>query len=652
MGILSDPSLTPQNKFGKFLSEHHAKICWLCYVASIIWFLCLAYPDFNQNTYLSENALSPGLVYPEIKQDSNRLMQLYMEKLQREREQHKTTPYGWISHEMREIGLEVYVHNYTLIYPFAEGKIFRGKNVYGILRAARTSSTEGIVFSAPYRLPSSVHTDVTASVPVLLAFAEFARKKNYWAKDLIFLVTEHEQLGMEAFLGAYFSGDATNCKHLQYGHLPGRAGAIQAAINLEMQDLNIDFIDVKIEGLNGQLPNLDLFNVVQRITAREGVTSGYKHTALKKRRSHHSTLQSNVKNMLSMLLTQSTGVPTGNHGLFHRHRVEALTLEGVKKHTNGAHGHNSLALLKTIEGISRSLNNLLEKFHQSYFFYILVHNDRFVSIGDYMPCMILLVFPLFIKAFLLWLMANDDTLFDSEDDVEVEQENIEPMQIIEASDSGQRPAITIMIYMCMVGSMYCHGPILDFLINNLNKRSLNTSQSISLLILFWVLVAFMFPIFIDKLSEKHFHLFHFGCLIALGLTLTVIGLLNFALAFLLGIISAPLAIFMPIKKCTNFRKNLSIVYCLILNPLVLVYMIVLILTVGEFAELTTSEIIIKSVIATMDGITYSLMDNLIYGNWLYTVATFVLLPLWCGIWTLALRVRVSDRTFDAQKKLN
>lgn len=103
-------------------------------------------------------------------------MQLYMEKLQREREQYKTiTPYAWISHEMKEIGLEVYVHNYTLIYPFAEGKIFQGKNVYGILRAPRTSSTEGIVFSAPYRLPSSVHNEITASVPVLLAFAEFAR---------------------------------------------------------------------------------------------------------------------------------------------------------------------------------------------------------------------------------------------------------------------------------------------------------------------------------------------------------------------------------------------------------------------------------------------------------------------------------------------
>lgn len=371
-----------------------------------------------------------------------------------------------------------------------------------------------------------------------------------------------------------------------------------------------EFIDVKIEGLNGQLPNLDLFNVVQRITAREGITSGYKHTTLKKRRSHHSTLQNNVKNMLSMLLTQSTGVPNGNHGLFHRHRIEALTLEGVRRHTNGAHSYNGLALLKTIEGISRSLNNLLEKFHQSYFFYILIHNDRFVSIGDYMPCMILLVFPLFIKAFLLWLMANGDAVFDNEDDFEIEQENAELTAFIETPDSGQTSALTITIYICMLGSMYCHGPVLDFLVINLNRQGLNTPQSISLLMGLWVLIALMLP-FLYKLSEKSLHELHFACLIVLGLTLAVVGLLNFALAFLLGIITAPLAIYMPIKDCKSFRKNLSIVYCLILNPLVLVYTMVLILTIRQFPELTASELLKKSVVATMDGITYSLMDNLV-----------------------------------------
>ena len=31
-----------------------------------------------------------------------------------------------------------------------------------------------------------------------------------------------------------------------------------------------------------------------------------------------------------MMWNQAPGVPTGNHGLFHRYHIEALTLEGMR----------------------------------------------------------------------------------------------------------------------------------------------------------------------------------------------------------------------------------------------------------------------------------------------------------------------------------
>ena len=52
---------------------------------------------------------------------------------------------------------------------------------------------------------------------------------------------------------------------------------------------------------------------------------------------------------------------------------------------------------RVIEGIFRSLNNLLERFHQSFFFYLLPSTDRYVSIGLYMPPFGLLVLPVAIK---------------------------------------------------------------------------------------------------------------------------------------------------------------------------------------------------------------------------------------------------------------
>lgn len=76
---------------------------------------------------------------------------------------------------MRQIGLDTYTHNFTLNYPFGGGKVFTGRNVYGILRAPRIGSTESFVITAPYRPPDSLHPAVAHSVPVLLAFANHAR---------------------------------------------------------------------------------------------------------------------------------------------------------------------------------------------------------------------------------------------------------------------------------------------------------------------------------------------------------------------------------------------------------------------------------------------------------------------------------------------
>lgn len=137
----------------------------------------------NYNTSkLIKIFISIGLVYPEIKHDSSRFAQSMMEELKREQSEHKsTTPLAWIAAKMQQIGLETHVHNFTLNYPFggsAHGpESYKGKNVYGILRAPRSGSTEGVVFCAPYRAVNSIHVDISASVPVLLAFADFARSK-------------------------------------------------------------------------------------------------------------------------------------------------------------------------------------------------------------------------------------------------------------------------------------------------------------------------------------------------------------------------------------------------------------------------------------------------------------------------------------------
>ena len=72
-------------------------------------------------------------------------------------------------------------------------------------------------------------TDV--SLALLLASAKFFRNQNYWAKDIIFLITEHEMLGMQAWLEAYHDipGGSGSGGVLNHGELEARAGAIQVS---------------------------------------------------------------------------------------------------------------------------------------------------------------------------------------------------------------------------------------------------------------------------------------------------------------------------------------------------------------------------------------------------------------------------------------
>lgn len=52
--------------------------------------------------------------------------------------------------------------------------------------------------------------------------------QKYWAKDVVILYTQHEQLGVQAWLEAYHQ---VSCGKgiLQHGDLKGRAGAIQVS---------------------------------------------------------------------------------------------------------------------------------------------------------------------------------------------------------------------------------------------------------------------------------------------------------------------------------------------------------------------------------------------------------------------------------------
>ncbi|XP_007464613.1 PREDICTED: glycosylphosphatidylinositol anchor attachment 1 protein isoform X2 [Lipotes vexillifer] len=311
-------------------------------------------------------------------------------------------PVAWLERTMRSVGLEVYTQSFSRKLPFPdethERYMVSGINVYGILRAPRAASTESLVLTVPCG-PESTNSQ---AVGLMLALAAHFRGQIYWAKDIIFLVTEHDLLGSEAWLEAYHDVNVTG---MQSSPLQGRAGAIQAAVALELSSDVVTSLDVAVEGLNGQLPNLDLLNLFQTFCQKGGLLCTLQGKLQPQDRTSADGPLQGVQTLLLMALQQASGHPRGAHGLFLRYRVEALTLRGVNSFRQ--HKYDLVAVGKALEGVFRKLNHLLERLHQSFFFYLLPALSRFVSIGLYAPAAGFLLLVLALKALELWMQLHE-----------------------------------------------------------------------------------------------------------------------------------------------------------------------------------------------------------------------------------------------------
>lgn len=356
-----------------------------------------------------------------------------------------------------------------------------------------------------------------------------------------------------------------------------------------------EYINIKLEGLNGQLPNLDLVNLVQKLAIKERLPCGYKMTNTKR----HTAAQSwrrNAEKMWSMVLTQANGVPTGNHGLYHRYGIEAVTLEGVSKKSAGNSAASIMSLLKLVEGISRSLNNLLEKFHQSFFFYVIVAHDRFVSIGDYMPCIGLMGGSLLIKAFLHWLESNDES----------ESDSLSP-----AKDSFDLLRVgLIFIVAHALGFLTIYLPSMKVLNDAVFAYGITTEVQLFVEFVAISVIGLLLGSLMRVKSQVDVHILHIVGLLELGTILLVVGMLNFSLGFLLCLVTVPVAINLRAwgdGRLTAIKKAVLV----LIHPVVLSGGIVLLLTIVQFAGLTPLDLAKQTLSATMNAFTFSVIDSIV-----------------------------------------
>ena len=66
-------------------------------------------------------------------------------------------------------------------------------------RSARSSGVESLVLNVPQKYGCNSN----GALALMLSIVQHFKFQNYWAKDIIFLVSEHDSCGVEAWLGSY-----------------------------------------------------------------------------------------------------------------------------------------------------------------------------------------------------------------------------------------------------------------------------------------------------------------------------------------------------------------------------------------------------------------------------------------------------------------
>lgn len=377
-----------------FLASNVERICIVLLLLGIAWPLLLVDDRFNEPTRISENALMPGQTATYFGNGDYKALNAYRNEIrlwQQHPDGEEVTRLAQIERILNDAGIDTARQRYNVSYA---GRSYVGTNVYGTLRAPRGDATEAMALIASWRRSPSDRVVNEGGVTMLLAIARYFKRWALWSKDIVFVVPGDAAFGAQAFADAYHGNIAPGVQPLT-----DRAGVLQAAVSLDFYgDTNrYEAINIRYEGANGQLCNLDLVNSAVHIVKHQAGVWAFVQNVV------GDDLRDRLKMLGRAVLSQAHGMPLGAHSPFIAYKVDAIALEPWGKE-DGRHDDGSFG--RVVESVFRSLNNLLEHMHASYFFYLLPSTHRFVSIASYLPAAMLLAATYTIAGLAAYAKAN------------------------------------------------------------------------------------------------------------------------------------------------------------------------------------------------------------------------------------------------------
>jgi len=610
------------------------KKTFILYILGIIWLLLLPSKIVHNTSKTQENALLAGQVNTYYSSPEVTLEAEYAEKLK------NITDYQqFIKNEMENYGLLSEIQNFSFNSSMGNMKI-KGANVYGLFKSPRSDGSESIVLSAPWTCSKDELN--THGVAFLLSLLKYFIKQAYWAKDLIFVVYDHNTIGTSAWLQAYHSLQDNDIK---FEPLSYRSGLIQEAINFELCSPTGIFSSVGLyfEGSNGQLPNLDIVNTVFKLANSVRLPISIFDSTVKRyqRLDDKEYYIECAKNLLRTAKHQIHGIPLKAHGVFVRYKIDAITLHGNNnKEERSSFGIKPIGTYA--EGLVRSFNNLLEKLHHSNHFYMIPYSGYILDVGYFYPPVVLLAGFLTTKAYLIWLASGD------KDPLQPLPVNVKSVRIYDAAEPKgilidtfpafsrrdrpiiQAASITALAFLC--GALCIFVPYVSWKIINLFGLNENMvfglTATISLILIIGILkptIPFIRTMLNSEEEEStdeeinkqpkpkdpvpDWHLIKcFSCCL-LCCVLSTFGLISYGLSILFGLISTPVYSFIQ-PTYNRLLNTIQYMALIIISPVGLLFI------ASYITQLTPNQLYLNLI-----------HESELYGTWILPFIYFFYLPI-------------------------
>lgn len=148
-------------------------------------------------------------------------------------------------------------------------------------------------------------------------------------------------------------------------------------------------------------------------------------------------------------------------------------------------------------------------------------------------------------------------------------------------------------------------------------------------------IMLIFPYFIPfKDCEKSMSVLNILCLLELGTALICISMNNFSLGLFCSVIYVPPALSIGVTQCSMCSLFKKVVW-VFAHPVVVLILTVQIYTALIFMSDSFEENFYRGIGATKQAIVFSIVDSMIYGNWLFSVATSIFVSNWLCFWIVA-----------------